>query len=66
MLWKEKEIYRIRAVQMDNLIGLLGIRSMDRVLNARIRRLCGVTKWVDGRIDECYPVVRPCRENGEG
>ena len=26
MIWKEKERPRIRVVQMDNLIGLLGIR----------------------------------------
>ena len=31
MLWKEKERSRTRAVQMDNLRGLLGIRRMDRV-----------------------------------
>ena len=37
MLWKEKEISRMRAVQMDNLRGLLGIRRMDRVPNTRIR-----------------------------
>ena len=37
MLWKEKERSRIRAVQMDNLRGLFGIRRMDRVPNARIR-----------------------------
>ena len=43
MLW-EKEISRIRVVQMDNLRGLLGFRRMDRVPNARIRELCGVTK----------------------
>ena len=36
MIWKEKERSRIRAVQMDNLRGLLGIRRMDRVLNAQI------------------------------
>ena len=36
MIWKEKERSRIRAVQMDNLRGLLGIRRMDKVLNARI------------------------------
>ena len=41
MIWKEKEKSRIRAVQMDYLRGLLGIRRMDRVPNARI---CGVTK----------------------
>ena len=38
MLWKEG-ISRIRALQMDNLRGLLGIRNMDRVPNARIRDL---------------------------
>ena len=37
MLWREKERYRIRAVQMDNLRSLLGIRGMDKVTNARIR-----------------------------
>ena len=37
MLWKEKERSSFRAVQMDNLRGLLGIRRMDRVPNARIR-----------------------------
>ena len=29
MLWKEKERSRIKAVQMGNLRGLLGIRRMD-------------------------------------
>ena len=43
---------RIRAVQMDNLRGLLGIRRMDRVPNAGIRNLCGMMKGVDKRIDE--------------
>ena len=52
MLWKKKEISRIRAVQMDNLRGLFGIRRMDKVSNARIRELCGVTKGVEERIDE--------------
>ena len=44
MQWKEKERSRIKAVQMDTLRGLLGIRRMDRVPNTRIRKLCGVTK----------------------
>ena len=44
MLWKEEERSRIRAVQMDILIGLLDIRKMDRVPNARIRELWGVTR----------------------
>ena len=33
--------------------GMLGIRRMDRVPNARVRReLCGVRKGLDERIDE--------------
>ena len=52
ILWKERERSRIKAVQMDNLRGLLGIRRMDRVPNAQIRELCGVKKGLDERIDE--------------
>ena len=37
---------------MDNLRGLLGIRRMDRVQNARIREFYGMTKGVDEKIDE--------------
>ena len=44
---EEEERSRIRAVQMDNLRGLLGIKRMDRVPSAQIRELCGVTKGVD-------------------
>ena len=62
MLWKEKERSRIRAVQMDNLRGLLGVRRMDRVLNAQIRELCRVTKG----LMSCSPVVWQCGEVGKG
>ena len=35
MVWREKEdMSRIRAVQMDNLRGLIGTRKMDKILNA--------------------------------
>ena len=52
MLWKkEKEKSRIRAVRMDNLRGLLGIRRIDRVPNASIRECCGVKKGLDERIN---------------
>ena len=51
-IWREKERSRIRAVQMDNFRGLLGIRRMDKVPNARIRELSGVTKGVNEKIDE--------------
>ena len=37
------------AVQMDSLRGLLGIRKMNRLLNAQIRELCS-----DERIDEHF------------
>ena len=51
LLWREKENSRIRAVQKDNLRSLLGIRRTDRVTNARIKELSGMTKGVDERID---------------
>ena len=51
MIWREKERSRIRATHMDNLGALLGIRRMDKVPNAGIRELRGVTKNVDERID---------------
>ena len=52
MLWKENERSTIKAVQMDNLRGLLVIKMMDRVPNSRIRELCGVKKYLDETIDE--------------
>ena len=38
VIWREKERSRIRAVQMGNLRGLLGIRRIDEVLNSWIRQ----------------------------
>ena len=53
MLWKEEEErYRVRAIQMDYLRGLLGIKRMECVPNARVRKLCGVRKGLDERINE--------------
>ena len=37
---------------MENLKGLLGIRRMDRVTNARIMELCRVAKGVGERLCE--------------
>ena len=37
---------------MDNLRGLLGVRRIDKVPNARIRQLCGVTNGENEKIDE--------------
>ena len=53
MLWKERS--RIRAVQMDNIRRLLGIRKMDMTPNAQIRELCCVKKGLRGKIDEGVP-----------
>ena len=52
MIWRENEGSRIRAVHMDNLRDLLGIRRMDKIQNERGRQLCGVTKGADEKIDE--------------
>ena len=43
---------------LGNLRGLLVIRRMDKVLNLRIRELCGVKKGLDERIDE--GVLKEC------
>ena len=47
VLWKEKERSRIRAVQMENLRGLLVLRRMDRIPNAWIKDLGEVKKVVE-------------------
>ena len=39
MVWNNKERSRNKAVQMDNLRGLLIIRRMDRVQNPWVREL---------------------------
>ena len=51
MIEREKERSRIWGVQMDNLKGFLSIRRMDKIPNARIKQLCGVTKGVGKKID---------------
>ena len=38
MVWRDKERSRIRAVQMGNLRGLLGIRRMDKSAECTDRR----------------------------
>ena len=44
-VWRE-ERSRIRSVQMSSFQGLLYIRRMNKMLNARIREPCGVRKWI--------------------
>ena len=52
MKWGKEEMFRVSVVQMNNLRGLLSIRRMNKVPNAWIRQLCGVTKVVDKKIDK--------------
>ena len=35
--WKEKERSRMRAVKMDNLRGIIGIKRVDKFPNARVK-----------------------------
>ena len=68
MTCKEKERSRIRAVHMDTLRGLLDIRTMNKVPNARIRQWCGVTKGVDEKIKRLLKLFSHCSamwENGD-
>ena len=39
---------------MENFRDLLDIRRSDKVPNAWIKQLCGMTKGVDKKIDEVY------------
>ena len=52
VLLREKGRSRVRAVQMNNHRGLLGIIRMDRVPKSWIRELYGVSKGLDERVDE--------------
>ena len=51
MIWEEKESAKIKAVEMDNLRGLLGIRCV----------------WCEekGARKDCSSVIRLYGENGE-
>jgi hypothetical protein len=53
MVWSQKNISRVQAVQMDNLRGVLGVRKVDKMRNEYIRELCGIEKGVIERISEC-------------
>lgn len=52
MVWKEKERSRIRAVQMDNLRGMLGIKRVDKIRNEKIKEVYGIKKGVNEVITE--------------
>ena len=43
-IWKNKERSIIRDVQMDNPVGLLGIKRMEKILNAqRVKHPTSIT-----------------------
>ena len=46
MIWKDKRRYRIKAVQMDNFSGLLGIRRINKFSNSQIRENDRIAKKV--------------------
>ena len=50
----------IRVLQMDILMGFLGIRRMNRVPNAQIRELCGIAKGVDESVLRWFGCMREC------
>ena len=51
MVWREKERSRTRAVELNSLRGSLGIRRIDRIMNARVRELVDVKKEWFGYIE---------------
>ena len=51
MVWREKENFKIRDVQMDNLRSLTSIR-IDGMPDERVKDLYDVKKGVDERTDE--------------
>ena len=52
MVWKPKERWKIQAVQMDNLRGMLGVKRVDKMKNEEIRRKFGIEKGVNELINE--------------
>ena len=53
----------VKAVQMDNLRGLLGIMKINKVPNAWIKQFCGVIKRCSkGLIKVFFDVSSMCRE----
>ena len=61
---KKEERSRIRAVQMDNLRGLLSIKRMDKVPNSLIRKLFGKTKGLMKMFSDGSPMWREWRMMG--
>ena len=52
LVWHEREKSRVRAVEMDMLRGVCGVRRIDWVRNEVVRERCGVQKSVDQRVEE--------------
>ena len=45
-------MFIIRPAHMDNLKGLFGLRRTRKMVNARVRKLCGTKKRIVERIDK--------------
>ena len=52
MVWNKRYRSKVKWVQMDNHKGVLGVRRIDKMRNERIRKLCGVKKGINERINE--------------
>ena len=63
MIWREKERSRIKDAQMNNRRGLLGIRRMDKVPNARIMKIMW-TKGLMNRFSGDSGMLRECKITG--
>ena len=65
LIWREKERSRIRAVQMDNIRGLLGIRRMEKC-QIHGKGSCAQRRkgWMKGLM-KVFSDGSSCGENGE-
>ena len=62
MIWREKERSRMRAVQMDNLRGLLGIRRIDK--DKAVVRNNGMDEKIDEGVLQWFSHWREWRMTG--
>ena len=63
VVWGEKERFRIRGVQMDNLRGWLGIRIVDGMPYIWLTELCGRKKEAGERIENSvFPLFEHIEE----
>ena len=62
---REKEMSMVKAVNLDKLRGLLGIRKMDRMLNIRVTELCKGRRVLIKGLMVVSPVIWHTKKNME-